>query len=40
MGKTGIITTENKNSEVYHDVIILLKYTVLYLGVCRFKSDR
>ena len=25
MGKTGIITTENKNSEVYHDVIILFK---------------
>lgn len=25
MGKTGIITTENKNSEVYHDVITLFK---------------
>ena len=25
MGKTGIITTENKNNEVYHDVITLFK---------------
>ena len=25
MGKTGIITSENKNNEVYHDVITLFK---------------
>ena len=40
MGKSGVITTESKDNQVYHDVAILFKFIVLFPGVCKCRLDK